>query len=424
MTTPDERRERPSAPVAPPHLRLHRAARGRGRHPVPGRVRRAGDPDRGPGAPGHAGTSCAASRPSSTSGAASTSAGRSTTTTSRSSASRINLRSERGKELLRRAGRDVRRRHRELRRRRARAARVLVRRAARDHARHRLRVELGLRPRGPYASFKTWGPIVQAVCGLTFTLGLPDLPPAGWGYSYMDHMGGNFMAIAILAALVHRNRTGEGQWIDMSCTEAGVTLIGPALLDFTVNGRPAATRRACPTANRSRSRRWRRTASTQPAGDDELGGHRVPRRRRSGGARGADRRAVGARRRRYATLADRLARRGRARRARRGVDRRTRPLRDRRGDLQARGVPGGGRGAPGGPHRPRSRPRASGGCGRPRTTARWATCASTGCRCTCRDTDWAITRGAPCLGEHNDEVLREVLGSARRRDRRARAPKV
>ena len=37
----------------------------------------------------------------------------------------------------------------------------------------------------------------------------------------MDHHGGNFMAIAILAALVHRNRTGEGQWVDMSCTDAG-----------------------------------------------------------------------------------------------------------------------------------------------------------------------------------------------------------
>src|SRR5215510_9456915 len=38
---------------------------------------------------------------------------------------------------------------------------------------------------GPYAAFKTWGPIVQAVCGLTFTSGLPDREPAGWGYSYM-----------------------------------------------------------------------------------------------------------------------------------------------------------------------------------------------------------------------------------------------
>ena len=39
---------------------------------------------------------------------------------------------------------------------------------------------------GPYKPFKTWGPIVQAVSGLTFSSGLPDQPSAGWGYSYMD----------------------------------------------------------------------------------------------------------------------------------------------------------------------------------------------------------------------------------------------
>ena len=47
--------------------------------------------------------------------------------------------------------------------------------------------------------------------------------------SYMDHMGANYMAIAILAGLIHRNRTGDGQWIDMGCTEAGLTLSGPDL---------------------------------------------------------------------------------------------------------------------------------------------------------------------------------------------------
>ena len=91
---------------------------------------------------------------------------------------------------------------------------------------------------GPYAQYKTFGPIVQACCGLTFMSGLADLPPAGWGFSYMDHMGANIMALAILAGLVHRNRTGEGQWVDMSCTEAGLALAGPELLDYTVNGRP------------------------------------------------------------------------------------------------------------------------------------------------------------------------------------------
>jgi crotonobetainyl-CoA:carnitine CoA-transferase CaiB-like acyl-CoA transferase len=105
---------------------------------------------------------------------------------------------------------------------------------------------------GPYASFKTWGPSVQAVSGLTFSSGLPDQPPAGWGYSYMDHTGAYYMAMAILMALYHRNETGEGQWIDYATTEAALTLNGPALLDYTVNGRPLR-RPGMPHSNRSQS---------------------------------------------------------------------------------------------------------------------------------------------------------------------------
>ena len=103
---------------------------------------------------------------------------------------------------------------------------------------------------GPYRDFKTWGPIVQAVSGLTFSSGIPDQPPAGWGYSYMDHTGAYFMAMAIMMALHHRNVTGEGQWVDLACTEAACTLNGPALLDATVNGRPLR-RPGMPDANRS-----------------------------------------------------------------------------------------------------------------------------------------------------------------------------
>jgi benzylsuccinate CoA-transferase BbsF subunit len=105
---------------------------------------------------------------------------------------------------------------------------------------------------GPYRQFKTWGPLVQACCGLAFSTGLAGQPPAGIGYSYMDHHGGNFMAIAVLAGLLHRNRTGEGQWIDMSCTDAGGLLNGPALLDYTVNHRPLR-RPGSPDSNRSQS---------------------------------------------------------------------------------------------------------------------------------------------------------------------------
>ena len=88
---------------------------------------------------------------------------------------------------------------------------------------------------GPYSQFKTWSPIVQAVAGLTYTSGLAGQPPAGWGYSYMDHTGGYYMAMAIMLALLHRQRTGEGQWVDLACTESALTLHGPALLDWTVN---------------------------------------------------------------------------------------------------------------------------------------------------------------------------------------------
>ena len=103
---------------------------------------------------------------------------------------------------------------------------------------------------GPYSDFKTWGPIVQAVSGLTFTNGLPNREPAGWGYSYMDHTGAYYMAMAIMLALLHRQRTGEGQWVDLACTEAALTLHGPALLDWTANGRPMR-RPGQPHSNRS-----------------------------------------------------------------------------------------------------------------------------------------------------------------------------
>jgi benzylsuccinate CoA-transferase BbsF subunit len=103
---------------------------------------------------------------------------------------------------------------------------------------------------GPYSQYKTWGPLVQAVSGLTFSSSLPGEPPAGWGFSYMDHTGAYYMVIAILAALYHRQRTGEGQWVDLSCTDAAVTLNGPALLDWTVNDRPMR-RKNSQNSNRS-----------------------------------------------------------------------------------------------------------------------------------------------------------------------------
>ena len=102
---------------------------------------------------------------------------------------------------------------------------------------------------GPYEAFRSFGPVVQAVCGLSFISGLPGETPSGWGLSYMDNQGGYHCTNAILAALYHRNETGKGTLIDLSAVEAGVSLIGPMMLDVTVNG--AATRGDdFPTGNR------------------------------------------------------------------------------------------------------------------------------------------------------------------------------
>ena len=103
---------------------------------------------------------------------------------------------------------------------------------------------------GPYRTFKTWGPIVQAISGLTFTAGLPDEEPSGWGFSYMDHGAAYYMAIAILAALHERERTGEGQWVDLASTSAGIANLPTEVLDWSVNGR-SARRPGQPSGNRA-----------------------------------------------------------------------------------------------------------------------------------------------------------------------------
>src|SRR5258708_26439065 len=90
---------------------------------------------------------------------------------------------------------------------------------------------------GRHHHYTPFGPVAQAVSGLTYLSGLPDKPPAGWGWSYMDDTGGMYGAMCALTGLYHRNMTGQGQHIDLSQMVASVPLVGPALLDFTVNGR-------------------------------------------------------------------------------------------------------------------------------------------------------------------------------------------
>jgi crotonobetainyl-CoA:carnitine CoA-transferase CaiB-like acyl-CoA transferase len=96
----------------------------------------------------------------------------------------------------------------------------------------------GMGSNGTYGRLRTVGPIAAAFSGTAEMSGLPEpAMPVGWGYSYLDWMGAYSYALAILGALHHRERTGEGQWIDASQCEAGLFLAGPAILDWSANGR-------------------------------------------------------------------------------------------------------------------------------------------------------------------------------------------
>jgi crotonobetainyl-CoA:carnitine CoA-transferase CaiB-like acyl-CoA transferase len=102
---------------------------------------------------------------------------------------------------------------------------------------------------GPHAEYRSYGPVVQAVSGLSYISGLPEREPSGWGLSYMDNQAAYYNSTALLMAIYRRMRTGEGTEIDVSAIETGINLVGPVLLDVTVNG--ATTRRPdFPTGNR------------------------------------------------------------------------------------------------------------------------------------------------------------------------------
>ncbi len=95
----------------------------------------------------------------------------------------------------------------------------------------------GLGHTGPRAAYVSYGPTLQALTGYTMLMADAAGNPAGYGYSYADMAGGYTGALAVLIALWHRRRTGEGQFIDLSQLEAVASVIGPALLDISANGR-------------------------------------------------------------------------------------------------------------------------------------------------------------------------------------------
>ncbi|MEX2205232.1 MAG: CoA transferase [Myxococcota bacterium] len=90
---------------------------------------------------------------------------------------------------------------------------------------------------GSLKNFAGFGNLAASVTGFQLFAGWPDRAPSGPAGAYTDYIAARYNAIAILAALEHRRRTGEGQYIDQSQAEAAFHFLAPELLDFSLNGR-------------------------------------------------------------------------------------------------------------------------------------------------------------------------------------------
>ncbi len=90
---------------------------------------------------------------------------------------------------------------------------------------------------GPWANFGATGPATEGASGLAYTTGYSGGPPVMAEIPYVDYTAGEHTVFAVMAALMNRLRDGQGQFIDVSQTQAAAATIPEALLDFSANGR-------------------------------------------------------------------------------------------------------------------------------------------------------------------------------------------
>ena len=92
---------------------------------------------------------------------------------------------------------------------------------------------------GPISSLAGYGYHAAAVSGFYEVTGWEDRPPGGPFNAYTDTIAPRFLTTVLLAALDHRRRTGEGQYIDQAQMESSLHFLAPQLLDVQLAGRVA-----------------------------------------------------------------------------------------------------------------------------------------------------------------------------------------
>ena len=146
----------------------------------------------------------------------------------------INLKHERGKELLKRlvAVSDVV--TESFTPGSLKEARARLRGAAQGAPRPRYDLDAPLRPDRPLGALHGLRPRPpRPLPASTHLTGWPDGEPIGTGVAYTDFLVPHMGAIALVAALDYRRRTGKGQYIDFSQFEGAIHALGPSILEWT-----------------------------------------------------------------------------------------------------------------------------------------------------------------------------------------------
>ncbi len=90
---------------------------------------------------------------------------------------------------------------------------------------------------GPYSNYQAYGPMISGASGMLSLWAQPDDPyPVGSNSPIPDHMASKYLVMAAIAALDYRRRTGKGQFINMAQTEVAAGMVGEYFLDYTMNG--------------------------------------------------------------------------------------------------------------------------------------------------------------------------------------------
>lgn len=89
---------------------------------------------------------------------------------------------------------------------------------------------------GPYASRAGYASVGEAMGGLRYVMGEPDRRPSRAGISLGDSLAGIYAALGALAALHHRERTGEGQVIDATIYESVLSVMEALVPEYQFEG--------------------------------------------------------------------------------------------------------------------------------------------------------------------------------------------